>query len=157
MIYANSHSGLARWLLQHFGQHAHGKTIPAWALGASTEWRRALLDGYLSADGHDNGQGWQAASVSKNLALGIRLLAESLGHRVSLTYSHRATWRIRGRTGRARPQWTVTWLHTIKRHNAQMTCTRFLGHLDWGDDRLGEESVRCLHRSHRSFVSVLWS
>lgn len=129
-VYANSHSELARWLKEHFGQHSHGKTVPSWVLGAPQEWRRALLAGYLSADGHDNGRGWQAASVSKGLALGIRLLAESLDHRVSLTWSHRDTWRIEGRTGRARPQWTVTWLHDIKRATSQ-TATTFGGH-SWG-------------------------
>jgi len=129
-VYANSHSEFARWLHEHFGQHAHGKTVPTWALGAPESWRRALLDGYLSADGHNNGRGWQAASVSKQLALGIRLLAESLGHRVSLTYSHRDTWRIEGRTGRARPQWSVQWLHHINRVTAR-TATEFGGHA-WG-------------------------
>ena len=138
-VYANSHSELARWLLQHFGRHSHGKTVPAWALGAPVEWRRSLLDGYLSADGHDNGRGWQAASVSKRLALGIRLLAESLGHRVGLTYSHRDTWRIEGRTGRARPQWSVQWLHSIERENAQ-TAIQFGWH-SWGTIRSIEEGT----------------
>ena len=138
-VYANSHSEFARWLLEHFGQHAHGKTVPAWALGAPVEWRRALLDGYLSADGHDNGRGWQAASVSKRLALGIRLLAESLGHRVGLTYSHRDTWRIEGRTGHARPQWSVQWLHSIERETAQ-TAIQFGWH-SWGTVRSIEEGT----------------
>lgn len=129
-VYANSHSEFAKWLLEHFGQHAHGKTVPAWAFGAPVEWRHALLDGYLSADGHDNGRGWQAASVSKNLALGVRLLAESLGHRVGLTYSHRDTWRIEGRAVRARPQWSVQWLHEIRRESSR-TATEFDGK-SWG-------------------------
>lgn len=129
-VFANSNGALARWLVEHFGQHAHGKTIPMWVMGAPRAWREALLAGYLSADGHDNGRGWQASSVSQLLALGIRLLAESLGHRVSLTYHARDTWRIEGRTGRARPQWTVTWLHTFKRESEQ---TAFEGDgMSWG-------------------------
>jgi DNA (cytosine-5)-methyltransferase 1 len=121
VAFANSHSELAQWLVRHFGHRAHGKTVPAWVLGAPQAWRRALLDGYLSADGYNDGREWRAASVSKSLALGVRLLAESLGHRTQLQYQHRDTWRIDGRTGRARPQWTVVWLYEQKRPSTVAT------------------------------------
>jgi hypothetical protein len=49
---------LTRWLALHFGEGAAGKTIPAWALGMRWEYREALLEGYLWADGHIDDEFW---------------------------------------------------------------------------------------------------
>ena len=76
-----SHIAWARWLVRHFGEKAHGKKIPAWVLSLPKQYRQALLDGYFSADGFQNSKGiYSASTVSKSLALGIRLIAESLGN-----------------------------------------------------------------------------
>ena len=83
-LFEAGHKGLVSWLLEHFGQHSYGKTIPAWALTMPERHKRNLLDGYLSADGHETNRQQLAATVSKKLAIGIRLLAESLGHSVSV-------------------------------------------------------------------------
>ena len=98
----------ARWLVEHFGQKAHGKTIPTWALGMSRELREALLMGYLFADGFPYKDGYKATTVSKPLAVGIKLLAQSLGWSVSLyRYQPNRTSVIEGRRVGERPQWQI--------------------------------------------------
>lgn len=103
------HRDLSEWLVTHFGKLAHGKKIPAWLLGAPREWRAAFLDGYISADGSHTARKTEATTVSKALAIGVRLLAESLGHRVSL---HKATARhnpIEGRRVNVRDHYHLVW------------------------------------------------
>ena len=73
---------LARFLLAHFGHRAEGKVVPAWVLGMARPLREDLLQGYLGGDGHwDEEKGrWEAGSASKELAMSIKLLAQSLGY-----------------------------------------------------------------------------
>ena len=83
--FSTSHTGLPRWLTEHFGKYAHGKTLPGWAFGMPEADRAALLDGYLSADGHYVDPRTTAAdSASYNLATGVRLLASGLGYTTSI-------------------------------------------------------------------------
>jgi len=77
-------SEIARWLINGFGCGAADKTMPAWALGADEATRSALLDGYLAGDAHRIGpSAHKAVTVSRLLACGVRLLANSLGRDVS--------------------------------------------------------------------------
>lgn len=120
--FETGHDGLAKWLEAHFGKFAHGKTIPAWVLTLPADWRRALLDGYLSADGHDLGKQIQIPTVSKRLAVGIRLLTESLGIRATLLFcpkSEKAV--IEGRVVSQRPQYLVRWSKQPKREFSTTT------------------------------------
>lgn len=71
---------IAERLAAHFGEGAHGKTVPSWVLSASTQERVDFLSGYLSGDGTETGNGWVANTVSTNLASQLRLLALSLGY-----------------------------------------------------------------------------
>lgn len=109
--FTTSHRGLVEWLATNFGQHAHGKTIPAWALTMPTSWREALLAGYLSADGNI-GKYTEATTVSKRLAVGVRMLANTLGHVANIKgpYSRPAARTIEGRHVNERPAWQVAWL-----------------------------------------------
>lgn len=100
---------LARWIVTHFGKLAHGKTVPAWALSLPQEHRQALLDGYVSADGHIASSRTSASTVSKMLAIGMRLLAESLGYRVSLLKMPQHGKVIEGRQLQVRNQWVIGW------------------------------------------------
>lgn len=111
-LFETAHEGLARWLVQHFGKLAHRKTIPAWVLGLPRESRQALLDGYTSADGHyiQTRNKFTCSTVSRRLAFGIRLLAESLGYRVALQRRERHDNRIEGRLIKARPFYHISWL-----------------------------------------------
>lgn len=107
-----SHRGLVEWMAEHFGQHAHGKTIPAWAMTMPRAWREALLDGYLSADGTTDAKYTRASTVSKKLAIGIRMLANSLGHVANLGYqpARKRQRVIDGRAVKERSTWTVSWV-----------------------------------------------
>jgi DNA (cytosine-5)-methyltransferase 1 len=109
-VFEASHTGLTNWLVEHFGRHAHGKRLPAWALTMPEEWRRALLDGYLSADGNVNNTSTRFSTVSRPLAVGMRLLAVSLGHQASLyAPARRTSGVIEGRAVTMRPSWSAGW------------------------------------------------
>lgn len=86
---------LARWLAGEFGSLSTQRTIPAWLLSAPAELRHAFLDGYLAGDGcwnpaPDRGDGrkrtphYAWSTSSRCLAVGIVLLAQSLGMHAAL-------------------------------------------------------------------------
>lgn len=108
-LFECAHKGLVDWLVEHFGRLAHGKTIPAWALTLYRGYREALLEGYLSADGHKGQRVTFASTVSKRLAIGIRLLAESLGYRANLYHRKQHCRVIEGRQLNVRDLWRVQW------------------------------------------------
>lgn len=107
---------LVRWLRRNFGKLAHGKTLPAWSLSMPRSCRAALLAGYCSADGHDEGRKQDCITVSKRLAIGLRLLAESLGYRVSLYRVPQHATQIEGRRLTVRDLYRVKWTHDRKRN-----------------------------------------
>lgn len=80
-------TSFARWLQEHFGRLANGKKIPSWALGMDERHRNFLLEGYLAGDGWFNAKKkrWEVGSASKELAMGIQLLAQTLGYTVNAT------------------------------------------------------------------------
>lgn len=104
-----AHIGLCEWLVENFGKYAYGKTLPSWVLTMPENWRRALLEGYVSADGCVARQ-TQTASVSKRLMIAIRLLALSLGELASLRApTKRTSGVIEGRIVNMRPLYSVAW------------------------------------------------
>ncbi|MCW5597677.1 MAG: hypothetical protein KIT80_23505 [Chitinophagaceae bacterium] len=64
-------------IINKCGRGAENKQIPADLLVLSKEKSKALLDGYLSGDGHliEDRNRWSATSVSKKLLLGVSILA----------------------------------------------------------------------------------
>ena len=118
VLFEAGHEGLASWLVEHFGKLAHGKTLPAWALSMPLAWRYALLQGYLSGDGYRSATHTNASTVSKRLAIGIRLLAESMIYRASLHRAPQHATQIEGRAVNVRDLWTVRWPHETTRHDA---------------------------------------
>ena len=109
----------ANWLISQFGKLAHGKAIPAWALGMKAEYRESLLAGYLSADGHFDGRKQESTTVSKSLAIGLRLLAESLGHRAALYFSEQHCAEIEGRSLNVKDVYRVMWIKEPKHAYSQ--------------------------------------
>lgn len=101
-----SSTPIATWLLEHFGKLANGKKIPAFALSINKEFRESLLDGYLAGDGHFNESRnrWEAGTASKKLALGIQLLAQSLGFRVGCSTTKPKVTSINGVDLKNEPQ-----------------------------------------------------
>ena len=105
---------LARWLESNYGKGALGKKIPSWLFGAPASIRSAFLDGYQATDG------WrgrrrphlcefvQINTVSKRLAIGVKMLAQSLGKTASCHLVEVApTTVIEGRTVAQRPIYIV--------------------------------------------------
>jgi DNA (cytosine-5)-methyltransferase 1 len=77
---------LTPWLVFNFGQFTGAKTLPAWIYGALQEQRWALAEGYYDADGHEQEDGIMASvSVSRCLAMGMKLLLQSLGIAASVS------------------------------------------------------------------------
>lgn len=103
-------SAEAAWLTDHFGALAHGKTVPAFALGLPAVDRRDLLDGYWSGDGCPfQARSVRSASVSPALTVGVAMLAAGLGFTVSTHYNRTAdTTVVEGRTVSQRDWWSVT-------------------------------------------------
>ena len=100
---------LARWLIGNFGHGAYGKRLPGWTFGMQMSWRRALLDGYLFADGCDRRNGThRLATVSRELAFGAALLAQTLGLAVGIDRNDPGgVSTIDGRDVVRSPWWTV--------------------------------------------------
>ncbi len=87
VVFETTNREMAEWLTAYFGEHAHYKTIPTWALSLPDECKRALIDGYSQADGHLNPRNnrWYAGTVSRRLAVGLKLLLESMGISAGIT------------------------------------------------------------------------
>lgn len=85
-----NHSNLARWLSAQCGSGAANKQVPVWVLGLNTEQRQAVLDGIVFGDGFDDPDRryapgrWKVTTVSRGHAIGLRILAQSLGFYVSV-------------------------------------------------------------------------
>ena len=106
-----SSAALYDWIKTHFGEKSYGKRLPSWVYGLDREWRQALLDGYQDSDGCRVKSGWHATTVSHHLALGIKVLAASLGKSVSVSRHEpkREHAVIEGRVVQERPTWGITW------------------------------------------------
>lgn len=106
-----THSGLAPWLVEHFGRYADGKRLPGWAFSLPETARAAILRGYLDADGTKRDNGWRAVTVGRDLAVSVRMLANTLGYTTSLNVitPRRATGAsvIEGRSVSEKPQWQI--------------------------------------------------
>lgn len=114
---------LCEWLKEHFGEYSYGKRIPSWIYGMDDELKKSLLDGYHSADGCVLKDGMHKIStVSKQLALGIRLLLENLGYTTSLCHFDypREGHTIEGRVVKSiRPTYSIRWFSDKNKTNRQ--------------------------------------
>jgi len=80
-----------RRTLKACGKGATGKHLPAEACTLPVPQARALLDGYLSGDGHwlPERNRWLASSVSRELLLGIAMLAQRVHGAIASVYAGR--------------------------------------------------------------------
>jgi len=99
---------LRRWIEDNFGKLSKNKHIPTWLLGMQASWREAFLEGYVDGDG-SGGNVISAGSASKSLALGIKLLATSLGKCVEFHYSPQADSEIDGRIIKGGDYYRIKW------------------------------------------------
>lgn len=95
--------------LGEFGKGAAGKRLPRVALNLDAPRARALLEGYLSGDGHRDARGWRATTVSRALALGVALLAMRAFGVAARIQENRlpATHIIQGRTVNQRTAYVI--------------------------------------------------
>lgn len=98
-----------RNLIKHCGQGAHGKHLPPEGYTLPADYARALLDGYLSGDGHlrDDRRRWMATTASRELALGLAFLAHRAYGAVASVYPGRPErdGTIEGRAVHMRAEW----------------------------------------------------
>ena len=80
---------LHNWLLDNFGIDAENKHLPNWVYSLDDNLREAILLGYLDSDGCVRNKNYSFNTISKKLAYGVRLLAESLGYTTSIYYQDR--------------------------------------------------------------------
>jgi hypothetical protein len=101
-----------RRTLKACGTGAAGKHLPPEAYTLPVEQARALLDGYLSGDGHyrTDRRRWMATSVSKELLLGIAMLAQRVHGAIASVYPGRPPREctIQGRTVQTRQDWILS-------------------------------------------------
>lgn len=72
---------LCSYMKTQFGAGAHNKTVPVWTLRLkSRAWRQAFFDGAIYGDGNAFQNGWTYTTVSKQLALGMSMLANGLDY-----------------------------------------------------------------------------
>ncbi|MGN7869361.1 hypothetical protein [Paracoccus sp. 22332] len=94
------------------GTGAAEKQVPVSLLAAPAGKARALLDGYLSGDGHlveDRGT-WMATSISRALLLGMAMLAQRAYSAIAGIREGRPAGEtvIEGRTVRTRQEWIMS-------------------------------------------------
>ncbi|CAN5564569.1 hypothetical protein BH24ACT5_BH24ACT5_15510 [soil metagenome] len=103
--------GELRRTLKACGHGAGGKHLPPEAYTLPAAEARALLDGYLSGDGHylPDRSRWTASSVSRELMLGMAMLAQRAHGAVASIYPGRppGTAVIEGRTVTTRQDWIL--------------------------------------------------
>lgn len=72
---------LCKYMNGHFHKGAHNKRVPMWVLRSKRRpWRQSFFDGAVYGDGNDFQNGWNYTTVSKELALGMSMLATSLDY-----------------------------------------------------------------------------
>lgn len=113
LVWGNSR--LVEWLRTEFGEFSDAKRLPAWALSMQREWREALLNGYFAADGNVSSGVREIATVSRSLAIGLRLLICSLGMVPTLYRDVRRDSYINGRQIKGGTIYRVKWRATLER------------------------------------------
>lgn len=105
--------GELRDVLRRCGEGAQNKSVPAEALCLDREHSEALLQGYLSADGHyvAKHDRYMASSVSRALALGMAMVAQRARGVVASVYAGRPARKgtICGRDVNMRQDWILAY------------------------------------------------
>lgn len=98
-----------RSILKRCGNGADQKHLPPEAYTLPPKFAKALLDGYLSGDGYylEDRNRWLASSISKELLLGLSILAQRVYNTIASIYPGRpaGTTKIEGRTVNTKQDW----------------------------------------------------
>lgn len=104
--------GSLKVTLRACGHGAAGKHLPPEAFTLPKREANALLTGYLSGDGHfrTDRQRWMASSVSRDLLLGVAMLAQRVHGAIASVYAGRPAREavIDGRTVECRQDWILS-------------------------------------------------
>jgi site-specific DNA-cytosine methylase len=103
--------GLVKWIKANFREKAHFKTLPAWVFTAPRDYRLALIQGWADSDAHVTPDGkCGGCSVSKCLAVGMKLLLQSIGISCSVgIHSEPKEHVIEGKLCWSTKSYYVTW------------------------------------------------
>lgn len=112
MRFTCSSTQLYDWIVGNFGVHAGGKNIPYWCLGMPVEFRKAMFEGYIDADGTNRDNGVRSNSINRGLTVGMKLIAGSLGM-ASSTYklNTKENGMIEGRIVNQKPLYEQSYYH----------------------------------------------
>jgi hypothetical protein len=99
-----------KWLSGSAGQLAAGKRLAPWVFGLDEEQRRAVFEGMVYGDGsHSKARDrYEYVTTSHALALGFRLLAQTLGYVCGMMLKPAEPRTIDGRIINSGECWTVT-------------------------------------------------
>lgn len=103
---------LQEWIESNFGRLSKEKHLPIWMLGLQRNWREAFLAGYCDGDGYTKDGVTAISTVSKSLALSIKLLVTSLGKAASFHYSFQKDSLIGDRVLKGGPCYRIVWRST---------------------------------------------
>lgn len=113
-----SHRGLAEWLVTHFGHLAHHKTVPGWLMGAPDNLKRAFIEGLVSGDGWTADDFVELTTVSRALAVGLKVLLATVGF-VPAMYRGKRNTLIEGRKVNAMVPYRLRWRHVVDASHSQ--------------------------------------
>ena len=139
--------------LSQFGRYAHGKMLPEWVFHLTQDKKKALLDGYLEADGwfNEKKEHCQASSVSKQLIYGMaRLARQCFNTPVSIYEEKRSdTCVIEGRVVKQRPLYVLRF--NIPKHKRRSEAI-----IDGGYTWVPVRSVRKTNRRSTVYNISVW-
>jgi hypothetical protein len=141
-------TGTLKGVLHRCGHGADGKHLPPEAFTLPLAQARALLDGYLSGDGHLNRkrQRWMVTAVGRDLLLGMAFLAQRVYGAVPSLYAGRPArdGEIQGRRVKCKQEWVLCFDLPSERRKKQF----ILGDGAWKKVRsltdAGEAETWCL-------------
>lgn len=113
---------LCRWIETHFSKLAHNKTIPSWLIFIKDKnLLTSFVDGYFHADGnicYNNNKeqnGISFSTVSKNISIGMKMIASRLGYGFSEYKNTRPKkGMIEGRIINQRPCYELNFNHNSR-------------------------------------------
>lgn len=104
--------GQLRDILSRCGYGAGGKHLPPEAFEFNAHQSKCLLDGYLAGDGHyiESRQRWTASSISRDLLLGLAVLAQRAYGAIASVYAGRPERDaiVLGREVRCQQDWIMS-------------------------------------------------
>lgn len=117
-------NGDVRNILSRCGVGASGKHLPPEAFTLPFDQAKALVDGYLSGDGHylKSRDRWMASSVSRSLLLELSLLIQRVYGSITSVYAGRGKRKdtIQGREVNCKQDWIMSFdLPQIERNKKQ--------------------------------------